>query len=82
MKEKYYFDKFPIIESDRLILKEINPSEAENIIEFTVYDGVFAKTAEDVLMILDGISQRVLTKLGFKEVANGGTDLKFEIAKI
>lgn len=55
MKEKYYFNTFPVLENDRLILKEITNEEAEEVIELAVYDGFFAKNSEDVVLILDKI---------------------------
>lgn len=57
MKEKYYFDTFPVLENDRLILKEITDDEADDVIDLAVYDGFFAKTAEDVKFILNKIRQ-------------------------
>jgi len=55
LKEKYYFNTFPVLENDRLILKEITDEEAEDIIDLAVYDGFFAKTGEDAKIILDKI---------------------------
>ena len=55
MKEKYYFNTFPVLENERLILKEITDEEAEDVIDLAVYDGFFAKTGEDVMFILDKI---------------------------
>lgn len=60
MKEKYYFDIFPVLESERLILKEITDNEAEDVIDLAVYDGFFAKTGEDVKFILDKIRKDYL----------------------
>ena len=57
MKEKYYFDKFPVLENNRLILREIKEEEAEDAIELAVYDGFFAKSKEDVVTILIKIQQ-------------------------
>ncbi len=55
MKDKYYFDSFPVLEDDRLLLREITDDEAENVIDLAVYDGFFAKTPEDVITILNKI---------------------------
>lgn len=51
MKEKYYFDVFPELTSERLLLREIRLSEANHMIEITVYDGHQAQNSRDVIRI-------------------------------
>lgn len=56
MKEKYYFDVFPELTSERLLLKEIRLSEANQMIEITAYDGQQAENNRDVVRILSQIA--------------------------
>lgn len=56
MTEKYYFEVFPELTSERLLLKEIRLSEANQMIEITVYDGQQAKNSLDVVNILSQIA--------------------------
>lgn len=56
MKEKYYFDVFPELTSERLFLREIRLSEANHMIEITVYDGHQAQNSRDVIRILSQIA--------------------------
>lgn len=57
MKEKYYFEKFPQLESDRLILKEILPEEAKYLVGIAVYDQKVSESVSDVLKIQDKINK-------------------------
>ena len=52
---KHYFEAVPVLTSDRLILRSIEPSDAVSIIELSVYDGVFASNETEVLVILDKV---------------------------
>lgn len=55
MKEKYYFESFPVLEDERLLLREITDEEANLVIDLVAYDGFFPTTDEDVIYILDKI---------------------------
>jgi len=56
VKEKYYFDVFPELTSERLLLREIRLSEANHMIEITAYDGQQAENSHDVVRILSQIA--------------------------
>lgn len=60
MKEKYYFDVFPELTSERLLLREIRLSEANQMIEITAYDGQQAENSRDVVRILSQIALNYL----------------------
>lgn len=55
MQEKYYFNNFPTLEDQRLILKEIIDDDIPNLMDLVAYDGFFPKTSEDVQVILEKI---------------------------
>lgn len=56
------YNKTPVLNSERLVLKEITPKNYMSIIEISVYDGFFAKDLDDVKIIYDKIT--VDCKLG------------------
>lgn len=53
---KRYFEKLPVLSSDRLVLNEIQPEEAKALIEISVYDGVYAKDEAGAVQILEKIN--------------------------
>ena len=53
---KHYFEKIPVLSSDRLVLKEIQPHEVAAIVEISVYDGTFAKDESEAIHILEKIN--------------------------
>lgn len=54
--QKHVFENVPILSSERLRLRGIEPADVSSIIDLSVYDGVFAQTEADALRILEQIN--------------------------
>jgi [ribosomal protein S5]-alanine N-acetyltransferase len=54
-KIKHHFEKVPVLSNHRLLLREIEPSEASSIIEISVYDGAYATNEAEAARILEKI---------------------------
>ena len=54
---RHYFDAFPELSSEDLILRRITPDDAPTIREISFYDGVPAASEQEVLLILERIEQ-------------------------
>ncbi len=56
----HIFDEFPILHTDRLILREISTSEVGSIIDISIYDGIFAIDEQHALSMLELINDAYL----------------------
>ena len=51
------YDTFPIISGDKILLRQVLPSDIKNIVEISYYDSVQATTTEEASVMQEKINQ-------------------------